>query len=240
MNILVIQNHPTDPAGVLGDCVLERNGKLDVRLPLEGDRLPLDHRDHDGLIVMGGAMHAEDDDRFPHLLDAVALIQSFHAAAKPIMGVCLGAQLVARSFGQRVYRHDVLELGFTAVFAEAAIATDPVLAHAPEKIHLMQWHFDTFDLPKEATLLMSNPTCERQAYRIGTTTYGFQFHLEVTAEILQHWLREESTFLENHYPHFPAQLAQQSEQFLAASQTFCRQVGHAWLNLVQARASCER
>ena len=116
----------------------------------------------------------------PSGLDASVAAQNIY------MRVCLGAQVLVRAFGQRVYKHDILELGFVPVFLSKTSTTeDPLFKGCPDELHLMQWHFDTFDLPKEATLLMYGKRCRNQAYRIGSNIYGFQFHLEVTREILQ-------------------------------------------------------
>lgn len=229
MHVLVIQNQSSDPPGILGDCVIEQGGTMDIVLPLEGQPIPANSDRYDALLIMGGSMNAEQDDQYPYLLAVTVLIRNFHAAAKPVMGVCLGAQLIARAFGKRVYRNDVVEMGFTPVFATDAFATDPVLGQTSKKIHLMQWHYDTFDLPAAAELLMTNEACKHQAYRIGKTTYGFQFHLEVNEAILQEWLQLDAEHLKKHYPDFPQKLTQQMAIFLENSKAFCRTVGNAWL-----------
>lgn len=233
MNILIVQNSPLNPPGVLGECVQARGGYLEIFIPTQGDKLPESSADFDGLIIMGGAMNAEDDAGYPHLSNIVNVIHQFQAENKLIMGVCLGAQLIARAFGKRIYRHGVFEVGFNPVFALDTALKDSVLGRCAEKIYLMQWHFDTFDLPETATLLMSNQICRNQAFRIGTNIYGFQFHLEVTREIVQNWLTVDNEFINENYPDLPQRLAQEMDKYIDDANYFCRQVGNGWLNLVK-------
>ena len=204
IRLLVIQNSPTAPLGVLEECIRDRNLSLEILTPLAGDRLPID-TSYNGLIVLGGPMNAEDDANYPHLKDVVSLIQLFAKEDKPILGICLGAQLIARAFGSRVYQHTAVELGFTPLrVTDSAIANDPLLKSAlpsnPEPIHIMEWHFDTFDLPDRAKLLMTGENCQNQAYRISNNIYGFQCHFEVNQSILQGWLANGRDYLESNHP----------------------------------------
>ena len=243
ISLLVIQNSPTAPLGVLEECIRDYPKgilhDLDVAVkiltPLAGERLPINTA-YDGLIILGGPMNAEDDAQYRHLMDVVRLVQLFSAEEKPILGICLGAQLIARSFGSRVYQHSAVELGFTPLrVIPSAIADDPLLKSAlpsnPEPIHIMEWHFDTFDLPERAKLLMSGENCQNQAYRIGNNIYGFQCHFEVNQSILQGWLANGKDYLESNHPNFPEQLSKQADLYLDKSNLFCRKVGNAWIDL---------
>ena len=236
--LLVIQNSPTASLGVLKECINQRNIALKILTPSAGERLPI-NTSYNGLIVLGGPMNAEDDESYPHLKDAVSLIQLFAKENKPILGICLGAQLIARAFNSRVYQHDVEELGFTPLRGiSSAIANDPLLKSAipsnSEPIQIMEWHFDTFDLPEKATLLITGDRCINQAYRIHDNIYGFQCHFEVNRSILQGWLDNGRDYLKDNHPLFPEQLAKQTELYLDRSRQFCYKVGNAWLDLIQA------
>ncbi|MDJ0737522.1 MAG: type 1 glutamine amidotransferase [Nostocaceae cyanobacterium] len=242
MNILVVQNSPLNPPGILADCILAREANLTIIMPTEEDKLPdkdnqlfLSDEGFDGLIVMGGAMNAEEDDKYPHLLQIVNLIQQFYAKGKAIMGVCLGAQLLARAFGKRVYRNHIPEIGFTPVFPLEVASADYLLQISPAKIYLMQWHFDSFELPETATLLMSNDICRNQAFRIGDNVYGFQFHLEVTREIVQNWVSYNHKVIEEQYPELLANFAQQMDEYIDKANQFGRHIGDGWLDLVKAK-----
>ena len=251
-NLLVIQNSPTAPLGVLEKCIrnysqgtlipsnLPRNSDRDFTLeiltPLAGDRLSIS-TSYDGLIVLGGPMSAEDEAQYPHLIDVLRLIQLFATEHKPILGICLGAQLIARAFGSRVYQHERVELGFTPLRPiDSAIANDPLLKSAlpsdSDAIHIMEWHFDTFDLPERAKLLMTGDNCQNQVYRINDNIYGFQCHFEVNRAILQGWLTNGRDYLKVNHPNFPEQLLKQVDLYLDRSNVFCDRVAHAWLNLV--------
>ena len=152
------------------------------------------------------------------------------------MGVCLGAQLIARAFGSKVYRHSVPELGFSALVAADPNPQEPWLKNLPPNLHLMQWHFDTFDLPEQAHLLMTNAICANQAYRIGNNVYGFQFHLEVTPEIVLSWLAMKNAWIEANYPHLERALREQVATYSQQSAAFAAQVADAWIQLVPTAA----
>lgn len=244
ISLLVIQNSSTAPLGILEECIRDypkgtlgdRHISVKILTPLAGDRLPISTV-YSGLIILGGPMNAEDDADYPHLKDVVRLIQLFSAEGKPILGICLGAQLIARAFGGRVYQHDVEELGFMPLRRiNSAIAEDPLLKSAlpsdSDRVHIMEWHFDTFDLPEGAKLLMTGEKCHNQAYRIGNNIYGFQCHFEVTQSILQGWLDNGREYLQSNHPNFPKQLAKQVELYLEQSNLFGDRVGNAWLDLL--------
>ncbi|MEN8447204.1 MAG: gamma-glutamyl-gamma-aminobutyrate hydrolase family protein, partial [Cyanobacteria bacterium J06555_13] len=229
---------------------LERQGaRLFTWLPEKQTAPP--QGDYDGLIVLGGPMNAHEDERFPHLRQTVELIQQFYLKNKPIMGICLGAQLIARAFGSQVYRHTVPELGFLSVRTLSTLTKNPEtdvvidveieqstelwLQNCPFNIKLMQWHFDTFELPEQATLLLTNDVCQNQAFRIGNNVYGFQFHLEVTPEIVMSWLKMKNAWIEANYPQLDQQLREQVQRYSAQSAQFAEQVAKDWLTRLSTK-----
>lgn len=228
--VLVVQNTALDPVGVLGEELINRGAQLVTWLPEQQPAPPAG--DFAGLMIMGGPMGAYDDEQFPHLRRTVDLIGQFHQADKPILGVCLGAQLIARAFGSQVYPHSTPELGFTPVTVVDPTAKEPWLRELPADLQLMQWHFDTFDLPAAATLLMANETCRNQAFCIGTKIYGFQFHLEATAEIIAGWQAMESEWIRANYPDLGQKFQTQVQLYGERSAGFARQVAQAWFALL--------
>ena len=235
MKILVIQNSVRDPIGILGDPLIRHGAELVTWLPEQQSDMPKGL--FSGLIILGGHMNAHEDDNYPHLKQVVDLIHQFHAEHKPIMGVCLGSQLIARAFGSQVAPHTTPELGFSplkvvADTASAGTVTEPWLQTCPADLHIMQWHFDTFDLPAPATLLMTNSICKHQAYRIGTNIYGFQFHLEVTPEIIADWLAAKSDWIDTHYPNLDQQIQKQIALYADGAATFAEHVAQHWLTLL--------
>ncbi len=110
-------------------------------------------------------------------------------AGVPVWGVCLGAQLLAASLGARVYRGPSPEVGLLPVTLTDAALADPVFAGAPRELVTLQWHQDTFDLPEGAVALATSPAYANQAFRVGDSAYGVQFHLEVSTEMAREWGR---------------------------------------------------
>ncbi|ESA33958.1 glutamine amidotransferase [Leptolyngbya sp. Heron Island J] len=229
MQILVIQNSIRDPIAILGEHLVSNGAELVNWLPEQQPNQP--QGDFKGLIILGGYMNAHEDDKYPHLKHIVELIHQFHTENKPIMGICLGAQLIARAFGSQVYPHSKPELGFSPVKVIEPLATEPWLQNCPADLHIMQWHFDTFDLPGQSTLLMTNDICKHQAYRIGTNIYGFQFHLEVTPDIINDWLTAKSDWINAHYPNLDGQVQDQINAHADGAATFAQQVAQHWLTL---------
>jgi GMP synthase (glutamine-hydrolysing) len=142
----------------------------------------------DGLIFMGGPMSANDD--LPYIRQGLELINDAIALRLPILGVCLGSQLIAKALGARVYPNSVPEIGWYPVHWTPAAAHDRLHQglSAPETV--FHWHGETFDLPPGAELLASSEACRNQAYRVGKNVYGLQYHLEVTPEMLDDWRTE--------------------------------------------------
>jgi GMP synthase (glutamine-hydrolysing) len=162
----------------------------------------------------------------------ILVIQNSELDPIGVLGACLGAQLIARAFGSQVYPHRIPEIGFSPIRVASFPAQEPWLKDCPEERYLMQWHFDTFDLPPQATLLMTNDICQNQAYRIGSNIYGFQFHLEVTPEIVMSWLALKNDWVEANYPHLEQQLEKQIQTYIRQSAQFAETVAEAWIELV--------
>jgi GMP synthase-like glutamine amidotransferase len=142
-----------------------------------------------GLVVFGGEMNADQLDRYPYLLRVRQLMREAVERGIPTLGICLGAQLLARAFGAAVTRAPVRELGFVPVWPTTAAAGDPLLAGLAPGDRFFQWHEDTFDLPAGATLLATGRAVATQAYRVGSCGWGVQFHPEVDAAELAAWVR---------------------------------------------------
>ncbi|HYJ13994.1 MAG TPA: gamma-glutamyl-gamma-aminobutyrate hydrolase family protein [Candidatus Limnocylindria bacterium] len=142
-----------------------------------------------GLIVLGGPMSAYDDQRLPHLAVEMKLIESAMKRNLPVLGICLGGQLVARTLGARVYANPIKEIGWYDVAPSAHADDDPLLNDFKERETLFQWHGDTFDIPHGGIHLASSRHCENQAFRFGANVYAFQFHLEVDEPMILRWLK---------------------------------------------------
>lgn len=193
MHVLVIVNATDAPAGLVAERIAARGGRADQRFPhAPGGALPPSADDHDGLVVLGGAQDAWDDARFPAFADELRLMRAFDAADKPVLGICLGAQLLARAWGAAVRRMEggAFERGLVRM---RRTAPEPLMAGAGEAPLLASWHRDTFDLPEGASLFLSSEICPHQGFRVGAASWGFQCHVEATPEILGGWLETSPT-----------------------------------------------
>lgn len=141
-----------------------------------------------GLVVLGGPMNVDQVDLYPFLAVEVELVAEALQRGMPVLGICLGSQIMARALGADVRPHHSKEIGWYQINPTAAGADDPVFAGMSDTEHIFQWHGDTFDIPSGAVHLASSPDCENQAFRYGDTAYGFQFHLEVDRPMVERWL----------------------------------------------------
>lgn len=183
---LVLQHVACEPPGAYEDLLAEYEAEL-VRVELDaGEELPADVGQFDGVIVMGGPMGVYETAEHPWLEGELELIRAAVEGSVPVWGVCLGAQLIAASFGCRVAPGPSPEIGVIEVTTTTTAATDPVFKHAPATFASLQWHSDTYELPPGATRLASSAQYPQQAFRLGAA-YGLQFHIEVSADMLGEW-----------------------------------------------------
>ena len=170
----------------------------------DGAHAPAAIPDGDLLVVMGGSMGVGDvdDPRWPFLRDEVALLRRQIAKDRPILGVCLGAQLLAHALGAKVYPLEVgeppvrhREVGWGAVTFTRTAEDEPVLSGMNESEVVLHWHGDTFDLPPGARRLAGTLACQNQMFRAGTRAFGLQFHVEITEAEVETWVREDAEFV---------------------------------------------
>jgi GMP synthase (glutamine-hydrolysing) len=167
-----------------------------------------------GLVVLGGDMNADDVARFPFLSTERDLLAEAAAEGVPVLGICLGAQLLARALGAAVTRSPRRELGFFPVRATAATAADPLASCFQDGDLVFQWHRDTFALPDRATLLLEGKTVTNQAFRAGERAWGFQFHFEVTREELERWFGLAGPSLERVWDRTGEELRREADRYL--------------------------
>jgi len=144
---------------------------------------------YDGLVILGGPMSVNDTDRLPHLMTEMHLIEQAMRRNLPVLGICLGAQLIAKTLGAAVYPSREKEIGWYDVSPTDHAQSDPLLTVLQKSEKIFQWHGETFDIPKTSSHLAFSSVCANQAFRYGSTVYGFQFHLEVDEPMIHRWLR---------------------------------------------------
>lgn len=143
---------------------------------------------YDGLVILGGPMNVDQINEYSHLVTEVELIREAMSLGMPIMGICLGAQLIAKAAGASVKKNFCKEIGWYDVAPTAAGKNDLIIQHFNGIEKIFQWHGDTFDLPPNAVHLAEGKTCSNQAFRLGNNVYGLQFHLEVDEPLIERWL----------------------------------------------------
>ena len=181
MRVHVLQHVAFEGLGCIADWLDARHATTTFTRFFESPQLPkLD--DVDFVIALGGPMSVNDEAALLWLRDEKRFIAAAIAAGKPVLGICLGAQLMASALGARVYPGPEKEIGWFPVFAElaSADAKDSSTFALPTQIDVFHWHGETFDLPPTARLLACSPVCRHQAFQIGPRAIGLQFHLETT------------------------------------------------------------
>jgi GMP synthase (glutamine-hydrolysing) len=188
--VLIVQHAPHEhPAAMLR--ALESQGILTQWIhPYLGQGYP-DVDSISGIISLGGPMGANDEKLHPWIGAEKDLLRRSVDASLPTVGICLGAQILARALGGRVERHSAAEVGWFPVQLNKLGVKDPVVGAAGPKPTVYHWHLDTFYPPDGAVLLASSKACARQAYRIGENVYGFQFHPEADHQLVLEWLAAE-------------------------------------------------
>ncbi len=188
--VLVVEHSPDDPPGALGRAL--RRAGLAPRLHRTGcdGPPPATVRGLDGVVVLGGAMSARSVDGFPSRDAEVRLLERALAADLPVLGICLGAQLLAVAGGGRVFRGRDWEVGFVPVERLAAGADDPLLGRAPARFAPLSWHEDGCEPPAGAVVLARSAAYPVQAFRLGARAHGVQFHPEVGIREVAAWVRE--------------------------------------------------
>ena len=181
--IYVLQHHPVENLGTIADALEGAALAWQYVRVADGQAVPADMKGAGGLIVMGGPMAVYQTDRYPWLRDEMRLIQDAVKSNLPVLGVCLGAQIVAAALGAKVERNpNGKEIGWHPIRLHDSAKDDRLMRALPATMTPFHWHGDIFELPPGAVSLASSDKTPCQAFRHGEKAYGFQFHLEVTRE----------------------------------------------------------
>ena len=194
MNVLIIQNVTSEGPGTIEDYLRTTNLPFTCIDLERGQSLP-DIAPFSHVIILGGPMAVYEMARTPYLRDEALFIEKAVQAHKHVLGVCLGAQMLAHVLGARVYSGGAKEIGWYEVDVTDEGMKDPCMAmlavENKQIAQVFQWHGDTFDLPQGAVRLASSHLYPNQAFRYGDRVYALQFHIEVTPGIVNGWLRNE-------------------------------------------------
>jgi GMP synthase (glutamine-hydrolysing) len=186
--VLVFQHVPAEPLGTLDPMLRNRGHRVRyVNFHRDPDAQPRIDR-YDALIVLGGPQMPDQGDRYPHLNVEMRCIEQALKRDMPVLGICLGAQLLAYTLDGGVRSMPEWEIGWYELEPTHQSAADPLFCALVEPHPVFQWHGYTFDLPAGATHLGRSATCENQAFRYGHQAYGLQFHLELDERLINRWL----------------------------------------------------
>ncbi len=176
--LLVLQHAPCETPGLIADAL--RGCAFQTIRSYDGEPVPKTLAGADGLIILGGPQSVYEQERFPYLKDELRLIEEALRASKPILGICLGSQLLAAALGAKVYPGEQREIGWHKVILPFEARRDTLFNHLPFSFMALHWHGDIFELPRSAVSLASSVMTEHQAFRHGFHAYGLLFHLEMT------------------------------------------------------------
>jgi GMP synthase (glutamine-hydrolysing) len=229
--VLIVQNDAKEGAGQLSTLIAERGLGQETVFGYDTDYDTLKPGDYSGLVVLGGAQSAYETDEYPYLQREIALCQDFMAAEKPIAGFCLGAQILARALGGEVAPGAEKEIGWYDLVLSEAAADDAILEDHPKTLLAYHFHGDRIENVPGAVNLASSELTSCQLFRYGDNVYGFQYHAEVDAPLVDVMCRNNADYMASNGFDAEAVIAE-SRTALPAFAQACKGVLRRWLDLV--------
>lgn len=233
--IMVFQHAGYEPLGTLDPLIRNRRHKIRYvnfgRSPLSEPSI----KGYDGLIILGGPMNIGEESRYPHLnIEKIIIGQAIHANI-PILGICLGAQLIAAAIGASVYPANQAEIGWYPIRLTEQGQSDKLAKLFSAQQSIFQWHGFTFDLPTNAIPLLIGEQVVNQAFKLNDNIYGFQFHLEADLPLIKRWLELPAHQTElglDKAKHKIEQIWQESEKQIERSLALSKTIFGAFLDLL--------
>jgi GMP synthase (glutamine-hydrolysing) len=194
--IVILQHCEQEGPGVIADFFRSAAWATEIVDFTNGDSLPTDFDDIAAIVALGGPMNAYEEDLYPFLRDEEGFIVRTMVEEIPFLGICLGAQLLAKAWGAQITRSPHREIGWYRVKLTGDGQRDRLFREIPERLHVFQWHEDAFEIPEGGVLLVKGEGCRNQAFRIGACAYGLQFHVEMSPEMVETWINGEKSELD--------------------------------------------
>jgi GMP synthase (glutamine-hydrolysing) len=198
MQVLILKNVSSEGPGTIEDFLREEGIPFRV-VDCEKEDIP-GGEDSDVLVMMGGPMSVNEESLYPYITREMGLVRDFISAGKKVFGVCLGAQIMAKALGAKVYAGPEKEIGWYDIeLADGGmqdplmkkLALDPGAGDVQKRFKVFHWHGETFDIPEGAVRLAQSKLYPNQAFRLGKSAYAFQFHIEVKKDMIYQWLEHE-------------------------------------------------
>jgi len=230
--VLILQQVEHEPA-LLIEEVINDAGIETVTLFTQRDPIPIAMRNYSGLVIMGGCMSGNDT-HLEYINKQVRLLKWCIKWNFPVLGVCLGAQLLAKAAGSTIFDAPVKEIGWYPLHPTFMVHEDPLFKDLlATGIQVLQWHGETYSLPFEARLLATSPDVLGQAFRLGNSQYGLQFHTEISIDVIKEWIDKGESEREFLGEDGVRELLERSIVALPTARAFCRQSINAWVQLLK-------
>lgn len=189
--ILIVKHVSNEGPGLAKSFFENQGWPLEIVDLSTGAGLPSNLSDIAAVILLGGPMNVYEEEEYPFLKKEDDFISRLIVEDIPFLGVCLGAQLLAKACQGRVLRADTREVGWFTVNVTKEGRQDALFSGLPGSLTVFQWHEDTFEIPLGGTLLVRGKTCRNQAFKVGNHAYGMQFHIEATADMVSEWMNDQ-------------------------------------------------
>ena len=233
MHFLILQHLDIEPPALIAEMLLAAGHTLATVHLDQGGELP-DSTDHiNGVIIMGGPQSANDM-HTGYICEELIWLEKAIDEGLPMLGICLGAQIMAKAAGAEIFSSPVRELGWFPVYQTSASETDPLFALMQDGLMVFQWHGETFSLTDSMTLTATHPDVPAQAFRLGKAQYGLQFHVEVKEYIIEDWIKAGDSERHHLGDSGISKLRSQTPEYIQSMQNFCRQMTQAWLKEIQS------
>ncbi len=232
MRVAIVENIDGTSLGSVGQALNEAGAECTLFRPRHDGRLPAGPDAFDALVVLGGEQSAVDDADHRYLEPLSKLMRRYGEADRAVLGICLGAQLLARGYGGTNLIGAAPEFGWLNVQTTVAGLSDPVLSSAGTAFPIFQWHRDTFTLPQGAVHLAENKGATHQAFRLGRAVYGTQFHFEANRTVVADWTRDFPEAAEVMWPGWSADHAAEEAIHGAKADAAGLALARAWVSLI--------
>ncbi len=229
--VLILQQLSIEPAALLADIMHEQGHKT-VAVLAKDEPVPDRLDDYAGMIVMGGPMSANDM-HLDFIATELKLLEKAIEGDFPVLGICLGSQLLAKAAGAEIHAAAERELGWYRLTLTESAADDPLFSGISGDLDVFQWHGETFTLPEGATLLATCENVPHQTFRLGSCQYGLQFHVEVDEPIIRDWVNVCDSEREHLGEVGIKQMLAETPECVVQAHAFCREMTLAWMRLLR-------